>query len=360
MTVIGAIIAISLLIVVHEFGHYFVARWCKMRVDRFSLGFGPALWSKEIAGTQFQVAPIPFGGYVQIRGMLVSEEVEGDDPYAYPNRPAWQRFLTIFAGPATNILFAMVLSLGLFTCAGVESGTSYYQVAVVGDDSAARGKLEVGDRVLALDGEPIYVRYDGKRAKESLLDRVQASAGGEVKVTVLRDGEQVTVGVTPTLGEVEDKSAEGGVREVYLLGLELAFWDERVRVNPVTAAGHAVWHPIHMSGAYLHSVYQIITGQVAGELSGPVGIGSYIAKAIEAGWITLLQMLIMLNVIIGLINLFPLPALDGGRLVFLVYEMATRRRANPKMEATVHMVGIMLLLVLLVFVTFGDIRKHLL
>src|SRR5690606_31614154 len=133
MSVLGAILAISLLIIVHEAGHYLVARWCKMRVDRFSIGFGPAIASWEHKGTKFQIAPVPFGGFVEIRGMNVAEDVDPDDPHAYPNRPAWQRFLTIFAGPGTNSLFAIFLAFVLFSTAGVPSGTSWYVVSSVAE-----------------------------------------------------------------------------------------------------------------------------------------------------------------------------------------------------------------------------------
>src|SRR5580765_4366077 len=117
-----AILALGFLIVVHEGGHYFVARWCKMRIERFSIGFGPGILKRKSkkTGTTFQLAPIPFGGFVEIRGMNIAEDVDPDDKYAYPNRPVWQRFVTIFAGPATNYLSAIVIAFLLYTCHGME------------------------------------------------------------------------------------------------------------------------------------------------------------------------------------------------------------------------------------------------
>src|SRR5215213_4499603 len=151
---LGAILAIGFLIVVHEAGHFVVARLCGMRVERFSIGFGPAVvgWRSK-AGTLFQIAPIPFGGFVEIRGMNLAEEVDPTDHHAYPNRPAWQRFVTIFAGPATNYLTAMVLAFGLFSAVGVRSAERWYGVGDFTPDSAAKGKLELGDRILAVDGK---------------------------------------------------------------------------------------------------------------------------------------------------------------------------------------------------------------
>src|ERR1043165_8940067 len=148
MQVLLAILALGFLIVVHEAGHYFVARWCRMRVERFSIGFGPGILKRRAKnGTVFQLAPIPFGGFVEIRGMNIAEDVDPDDAQAYPNRPAWQRFLTILAGPATNYVSAIFLAFALYTCQG-EPGNTYY-VASLSQGYDAIGKLEPGDRIVA-------------------------------------------------------------------------------------------------------------------------------------------------------------------------------------------------------------------
>src|SRR5687768_16790746 len=126
MSWVAAIFALGFLIVVHEAGHYFVAKWCRMRVEKFSVGFGPGILKKQGKdGTIFQLAPIPFGGFVEIRGMNIAEEVDPEDVHAYPNRPAWQRFLTILAGPATNYISAIFLAFALYTCHG-QRGDTYY------------------------------------------------------------------------------------------------------------------------------------------------------------------------------------------------------------------------------------------
>ncbi|HUH03453.1 MAG TPA: site-2 protease family protein [Kofleriaceae bacterium] len=356
---IGAIIAIGVLIIVHEAGHFFVARWCKMRVDRFSVGFGPAIWSKKYKGTIFQVAPIPFGGFVQINGMLVADDVDADDPNSYPNRPAWQRFLTIFAGPATNYLFAMFLALILFTIAGVQTGTAWYKVSSVDPALGAAGKLEPGDRLLRVQqqkggalvlDEPIYFKRDGKLQKD-LAAHIQEFGDAPFLLVVERDGK-----VMPPI-EVAAKKVTEGDKEVYRLGVSQEWESERRDVGVLGSVGHALYYPIDQTKVIVTGLYKVITGEVDGALTGPVGITSVIKQSISAGWITMLELLMLLNVYLGLFNLFPLPALDGGRLVFLSYEMATRRRANPKVEATVHMVGIMALLVIMVLVTYKDIAR---
>ena len=358
LAIVGAILAIGLLIVVHEAGHYFVARRCGMRVDRFSIGFGPPILKWRRGETDFTLGPIPFGGFVQIHGMTLAEEVGPDDERSYPNRPAWQRFATIFAGPATNYITAIVIAIFLFLVAGVPSGTSWYGVAGVSDGFDAKGKLEPGDQILRLDDKPLYVRYQGK-SQTALSELVNASKGAPLALTVLRDGEEVTMQVTPKLVDPDKDAVEkdAAAKPTYRLGIELTFEEERVDVGVGGALGQAFYYPIDKTKLIASGLFEIVTGRTKPEFLGPVGITDMIKDTFEFGWIRVLELLMLLNVYLGLFNLLPLPALDGGRLVFLGYEMATRRRANPKVEATVHMVGIMALLLLMVLVTYKDIAR---
>jgi regulator of sigma E protease len=335
-----AILAIGVLIVVHEAGHYFVARWCGMRVERFSVGFGPAIakWRSPKTGTQFQLAPIPFGGFVEIKGMNILEEIDPADAQAYPNRPVWQRFITIFAGPATNYLFAVVLAFALFAGAGMLSKAPPLEVASTEEGYAAHGQLEIGDKFVAVDGKPI---------EGGLGEMVKEVGDREADFTVLRQGEEVTVRLRPKF----DKE-----REAWRLGVGLAY-PGRVDVGIGTAAVEAVKYPAIQTKAILVGLYEWATGKQEGEMRSVVGIAEVVKDAIEVGWVEAVSLLMILNVYLGLFNLFPLPALDGGRLVFLTYEMVTRRRANPKLEASVHMVGVLLLVVLLVVVTYNDCAR---
>lgn len=352
LSILGAILAIGLLIVVHEAGHYFVARWCRMRVDRFSIGFGPAVLKWRRGETDFTLGPIPFGGFVQINGMVLADDVDPDDARAYPNRPVWQRFVTIFAGPATNYLSAIVIAFGLYLAAGVPTGTTWWTVAEVQQGYDAHGKLEVGDRIVAIDGQPLYRSYEGKPQKD-LVEYVEESKSAPLAVTVLRGGAEKTVTITPT--ENTDKKSED--EPDYLLGILRDVEEERVNQGLFSSAGQAIAYPVRQTQVIAVGLWDIITQKAEGEFAGPVGITTMIKRSIDLGWIRVMELLMLLNVYLGLFNLLPLPALDGGRLVFLGYEMATRRRANPKVEATVHMVGIMALLVLMVFVTYQDIAR---
>lgn len=353
MSLFLAILALGVLIIVHESGHYFVARWSGMRVERFSLGFGPPLLKWKRGDTHFQVAPIPLGGFVQITGMNPHEEYDEKDPSVYPNRPTYQRFLTILAGPGMNYVFSIVLIFVVFAFAGIETETAWYKVGGTEAGKPAAGKLQPGDRILAVNGQPIYAYLEGKQHTDFRAE-IQKSHGAPVTLTVLRSGQQLDVEITP----VRDTAKEGE-EPAWLLGIGLVPDPERRDVGVGTAAYRAVVYPWEKSGEILVGLYKVIRREVPGEVTGPVGITAAIKNHIEGGWVHALQVLALLNVYLGLFNLLPLPALDGGRLVFLGYELATRRRPNPKVEAAVHMVGFLALLFLMVLVTFKDIKNAL-
>lgn len=351
-----ALLSLGFLIVVHEGGHYWVARWCRMRIERFSIGFGPGILKRvsKKTGTTFQIAPIPFGGFVEIRGMNIAEEVDPADAQAYPNRPAWQRFMTILAGPATNYLSAVVLAFVLYACHGMESNWRWYSVAAVRTDYDAAGKLEVGDRILAVDGDRILARgeYKGLHADDKgLVGRVTAKKGAPVTLTVLRNGQEHDVTITPKL-VFRDLPYDTTPR--YLLGIVPFDEPDTLDVGPLVAGKEAVLYPIDTTQKIVGGLYGIITGREEADPGGPKRIYDEFAKAWELGVVTGINLLMLLSVYLGLFNLLPLPALDGGRLVFLTYELVTRRRANPKIEAMVHMGGIMVLGVVMILVTLRD------
>lgn len=351
MSIFLAILALGLLIVVHEAGHYAVARLSKMRVERFSVGFGPALlrWRGK-SNTQFQIAALPLGGFVQITGMNPHEEIDPHDPYVYPNRPTWQRFLTIFAGPATNYLAAIATIFFVFAVAGMNTGRGWVRVGSVIAGEPAAGKLQPGDRILAVNGTEVVISRDDPKSVGRFKELIQRSQGAPVTIRVLRDGKEREVVVTPEL------VTDAGTRE-YRVGIQMDIEGERAPVGIGTAAWESLRYPVDKSAEILVGLKKIVTREEKGEVLGPVGIADAIKQQIEFGWVRALEVLAMLSVYLGLFNLLPLPALDGGRLVFLGYELATRRRPNPRVEAAVHMIGFVALFLLMILVTFKDISR---
>ena len=336
MSILVAIIGLGLLIVLHEGGHFLVARLCGMRVERFSIGFGPTLIGFKRGETLFQIAPIPLGGFVQITGLNPNEEFDHNDPMVYPNRPRWMRLATILAGPAANYLTAFVLMLIVLLAYGMPSKTQKIVEPVAGRPAATAGLL-AGDVLVSANGQVVD-------ADHPISEIIQAGAGAPVRINVLRNGQAQEFVVPP--------DSKAGV---YQVGIQIGSIDQRTRVSLGTAFKEAIVYPYVTSVGILASLYDVVRGKVSADLSGPIGITKQIAKAADRGLVYFLGMLILLSVYLGLFNLLPLPALDGGRALFLGIEAVLRRKVNPRIEAAVHTAGFVLLLGVLVVVSFKDI-----
>ena len=336
LSIVLAVCGLGLLIVLHEGGHYVVARLCGMRVERFSIGFGPTLLGFKRGETTFQIAPIPLGGFVQITGMNPNEEFDESDPMVYPNRPRWMRLATIVAGPAANYFTAFVLMLIVLLSFGMPSKTQKIIEPVAGRPAAIAG-LKANDQLVEANGQMV-------NADHPISDVIQAGQGAPVSIKVLRNGQPLTFAVVP------DKKSN-----VYQVGIQLGSIDARTPVSVGAALKESVVYPYYTSIGILGGLYDMIRGRVHAELSGPIGITKQIAKAADRGAVDFLGMLILLSVYLGLFNLLPVPALDGGRALFLAIESITRKRVNPRIETAVHTAGFVLLLSVLVIVSFKDI-----
>ncbi|MBE7478413.1 MAG: site-2 protease family protein [Polyangiaceae bacterium] len=321
--------------VIHEGGHLLAARAFGMRVIRFSIGFGPALWRHQPKGsdTVYQVALIPFLAYVQIAGMNPLEEVDPDDKGSYANASLVGRISAIVAGPLANYLFASVFFFVAFLIGGEAT-----KVQVMKDGAAERAGLANGDKVLSIDGTKIE-RW------EQIPEMVLPRANKKMSIVVQRGAEQKTIEVVP-----EPKAKGGG---------------GQIGVRPVSAvpalgvkeaAVESIVHPAKVVEALVVGLGRMITGREKPEVSGPVGIVKETSRAAEQGPAEYLFLLGLLSAYLGGFNLLPFPALDGGRLMFLSYEAVTRRRPNAKIEAHVHAVGLLMLLALIAVVSVFDIR----
>jgi regulator of sigma E protease len=257
----------------------------------------------------------------------------------------WQRFLTIFAGPATNYLSAIVLALGLYTCHGVDV-ERWYGVARVMPDYDAHGKLEPGDRILQVNHVPLFVA-EGK----NLNERIAEAKGAPISLTVERAGKQVEVQVVPR----GDKDASG--KQTWRIGVAYQPQQQTIKVGVIDAARAALYYPVAQTRQIGVALYSIVFGSEKADPGGPIRMVEEFYRAFSTGIVPGIQLLMMLSVYLGLFNLLPIPALDGGRLVFLIYEMVTRRRANPKLETMVHMAGIMALGLVMLVVLYIDLRR---
>jgi regulator of sigma E protease len=314
-----------------------VARWCGMRVERFSVGFGNALVSIKRGGTIYQIAPIPLGGFVQLTGMNPHEEFDHSDPYVYPNRPRWMRFLVLVAGPGANYLTAMLIAFFVFVAYGQYTGTTTVDEVVPGSAAQAVGLLP-GDVVTSVNGKPVAKPAD-------VTSVVRGSAGAAIELKVMRGGSPVELQVSPR---------KDPTRGTYIIGV--LFGQVRARGPVLDAAKDAVVWPIALSGMLLKNIWDLITRKIEGGLTGPLGIAKEMAGAAKQGLLKFMEILILISVALGVFNLLPLPGLDGGRIFFVGINAIRRRDMNPAIETKIHMVGIMALLLLLVVVTFNDIK----
>ena len=337
MSIVVAIIGLALLIVLHEAGHFLAARLCGMRVERFSIGFGNALVSFKRGDTVYQIAPIPLGGFVQVTGMNPHEEFDHSDPYVYPNRPRWMRFLVLVAGPAANYLTAIVIGFFVLLAYGQYTGTTTVDEIVQGSAAQAVG-LQPGDVVAGVGGKSVSKPSD-------VTTVVRGSGGSAIELKVMRGGVPVTLQIAPR------KDSTSGA---YMIGVR--FGQARARGPFLDAVKEAVVMPIALSAVLLKNIWDLITRKIDGGLTGPLGIAKEMAGAAKQGLLKFLEILILISVALGVFNLLPLPGLDGGRIFFVAINSIRRRDMNPAIETKIHMVGIMVLLLLLVVVTFNDIK----
>lgn len=362
MTYLVAILGLAALMIVHEAGHYFAARAFGLRVTKFSIGFGPTFfriqpdagfWTFVSFGdrlkvklfkhdperhgpTVFQVAMIPFLAYVQIAGMNPLEDIDPRDRGSYANAGIWARIVTIFAGPAANYVFASVFLFFPFYIEGMDERGAPTQVSVSEGAPAAAAGLRDADTILSIDGQPIATFED-------LSAKVQASADKEVPFVVMRDGAQVTIPIKPQFTEACGKICIG-VRPYVL----------RVPISAGEAAKQAVLEPPHVVKNMLVSLADLARGKSEEKLGGPARMVQEIKKVADHGWARFIQLLGALSAYLAAFNLLPIPALDGGRLMFLSYEAATRKRANPTVEAHIHAIGLVMMLGLMIYVTFAN------
>lgn len=337
--ILAAIFGLALLMIVHESGHHLVARAFKMRVLRFSIGFGPAIWRHQPKGsdTVYQVALIPFLAYVQIAGMNPFEEADPDDKGSYANATLPARILTVVAGSMANYLFASVLFFGALMIGGQHVPTTV--VNVVDGGAAQIGRMQDGDEITHIGGARI-------ETFEQMRTIILANASRELEVVVLREGKPVTVRVTP-----EPKGDNGGG----LIGVAPAS-SRREPVAVAEAVTISIARPADVVYRLVVGLGRIITGKEKASLTGPVGISKEIGKAASRGLDDYLNILGMLSAYLGGFNLLPIPALDGGRLMFLVYEGVARRKPNARIEAHIHAIGLLMFLALMVVVSVFDIR----
>lgn len=338
-TILGAVLIFSVIIFVHELGHFLAARLFGVTVHEFSLGMGPALWQKKgKRETLYSLRAIPVGGYCQMEG----ENEESEDTGAFCNKNPLQRIVILTAGVFMNLLLGFLIVLALTTASAAEGGgLPSTVVESVEAEASAAAFLQPGDRIVAVNGEGVNIRRD-------LSFALSKTQGEESTLTFVRDGKKYQESFIPMEVAYEDGSLG------YLVGF-------RVAVVPMTLWGvlrEAFFQTVWMVKLVFVSLGMLLKGQAGvQDMSGPVGVVHAMNTVAQSGWINLIYFAAFLAVNIGVMNLLPLPALDGGRVFFVLIELIFRKPVPREKEGWVHMIGLALLLLLMVYVTWNDLVR---
>lgn len=330
MTIIYAILIFCLLIFVHELGHFVVAKACGVKVNEFAVGMGPAIFKKQRGETLYAVRVFPIGGYCAMEG----EDEESDEPRAFNNRPAWQRACVLAAGSVTNFITCVILLIII----AFWVGTSTTTIDSVQEGSPAqKAGIMAGDTIVEVDGKEVNEWDD-------LISTVGNSKNDTADIVLDRNGKEVEV--TSEL-EYDEEAGRN------MIGVTAA-----VEHSIPAAIAGGIKNTGTMTVMMYEVIKQLFTGEVSvDELSGPVGIVYATNQAAKSGVIYVIYLAALLSLNLAIINMLPFPALDGGRLLFLVIRLFTGKKVSDEMEGKIHFIGICLLFALMIYVTFNDVIK---
>ncbi len=355
-TAIIAILIFAMLVSVHEFGHFITAKLSGMYVEEFSIGMGPLLLSKQVGETRYTLRALPLGGFVRVLGEDIAEEersgiepIQVPEERRYQNRPVWQRMIFAAAGSIMNMITAVVIFAVMFMVLGVAVPIENPDTtisALVENGPADNAGVEPGDKFIAIDGQFIETWEE----MTALIN--QASVEDTLLVTVDRKGQQFDVSIQPTL-------SDDGSR--VLLGI-YGLTAERQAVNPIRAIALGASTTWETTVMMVDVVGDLFTGKIdvmddEEGLTGPVGIVQIIDESAKAGWVYVFNLAALLSINLGVINMLPIPALDGCKLIFLLYEALRGKPVAPEKEGMLNLIGFVLLMGLILVVTYKDIMR---
>jgi regulator of sigma E protease len=341
-TIVIALIFFSIIIMIHELGHFLVAKSLGIYAEEFSIGMGPRIFKKQGKETVFSLRALPIGGYVKFLG----EDDRSDNPRAFGNAKVWKRMAVIGAGSFMNFLLAVLLLSILFAAFGI-----YQETPVVGSvfegSAAEQGGLRQDDRILGIHDQD-FSGMEDTEAVAAIRRTIQEAGAETMTVTVEREGTPRTLTLTPRLD-----------RETGRYQLGFYFHSQALRLSIPNAIGFAVVQTGRIVVMMIMMLRDLILlGRGIGDVMGPVGIVGEIGRAAQAGIRQLLNLGIIITINLGIINLIPFPALDGGRLTLLIVEAVRSKPIDPKKEGYFHLMGFVLLMLLMLLVTFQDIFRR--
>ncbi|WP_226892019.1 RIP metalloprotease RseP [Paraclostridium bifermentans] len=332
ITILIAILAFGVIVFIHELGHFLFAKKAGVRIHEFAIGMGPKIYSFKKGETVYSIRLLPLGGYVAMEG----EDGDSHDPRAFGNKSILQRASILFAGPFFNIILTAVILAGIYMYQGMPSTTLK---DVIDGSVAQKAGIQVGDTITEINGNDI-------KNWNELSKNIQDSKGKELKLTIDRNGKEKEIEVTP-------ESKEGN----YIIGI----YPENKK-DILGSFGMAIKSTIAMLSQMIAFLGKLITGNLPGGLegsvAGPIGVISIVADATKVGVINVLYLAAVISLNLGVLNLLPIPALDGGRLFFLFIEfLRGGKKIDPEKEGMVNLIGFGALMVFMLFVTYKDIVR---
>ena len=360
ITLIAALIVFSAVIAIHEFGHFTVAKLCGIQVNEFSIGMGPVLWKKIYKGTQYSLRALPVGGYVALEGEESPEsqqaeaarderEAEDENPVPPEQRtgiplneaPVWQRVLVMVAGAFMNFVLGFVV-LVILVAAQEGAITSKTIYSIENDALCGQTGLQAGDEIVAVNGRRCFVAND-------IIYELVRTEQYRADFTVLRDGQTV---------ELPDVQFDTWTDEAGQVHMSLGFTVYGLAKTPRNVLREAGNSMLYYGRIIFTSLADLVRGRESiNNLSGPVGIVTAIGQAASYGWQDLLQMLALITINLGIFNLLPFPALDGGKVVFLAIEGITGHAVPEKLQGSLTVAAFALLFGLIIFATYNDIIR---
>lgn len=351
---IAIILVLGGLIFFHELGHFSVARAFGVGIRTFSLGFGPALYKFKRGRTEYKLSAIPLGGYVSMVGESPDDDInspenqEFTEADSFVRRKPWQRMCIVAAGPVANLLLAFLIYWALFFANG-----QFQLLPEVGnirpDSPAAVAGIQKGDSITSISGVQIHYWED-------ISKNIAKSQGKELNIVVQRDGKNMAFNVTPSL--LSRKNIFGEDEKTYLIGIQAAGKTEKIELGLVGSAPAALEQTWDMTVLTVEGFIKLIERVIPAEtVGGPIMIAQLVSQQAEQGIVAVLALAALISINLGVLNLLPIPVLDGGHLVMLIYEMIVGKPVPAKVMDYSIRVGIFLLLTLMVWATFNDVRR---
>lgn len=353
VTIISFILILGILVLMHEWGHFITARRLGVEVEEFGLGFPPRLFSWKKKGVVYSLNLIPIGGFVKIRG----EDGSDDDPHSFASQPTWKKSLIVSAGVVMNVVLSIAL-LSLVFYMGIpqildknfdDSRVSQRSVIIADileDSPAQQAGLSVNDKILTINGEEV-------KLATQVYEMVTKNSDKEISLRLDRDQEIKEYTLRPQLIAADRPP---------LLGIAVSDIGV-VKYNIGQSLWQGIKNTFFMIGMIFQALYNLLanlirTGELDTGLSGPVGVAVITGQIVKLGFLHILQFMAILSVNLAVLNILPIPALDGGRLLFIILEKIRGRKLNVKVEGWIHNSGFVLLIILIIFITFRDIGRY--